>query len=134
VSLGDGSDVDFGDLLDYLAGDPGTDAILLYAESVRQARKFMSAARSAARAKPTIIVKAGRVAESAHAAFSHTGALAGGVVALDARMRLAPAPPGQDGQAGHPAIPRGAGAARGQPARPAPGTPDPVRGRAGPDQ
>ena len=89
VSLGDGSDVDFGDLLDYLAGDPGTDAILLYAESVRQARKFMSAARGAARAKPTVIVKAGRVAEAAHAAFSHTGALAGSDLVYDAAMRRA---------------------------------------------
>jgi len=89
VSLGDGSDVDFGDLLDYLAGDPDTDAILLYAESVRQARKFMSAARSAARAKPTVIVKAGRVAEAAHAAFSHTGALAGSDLVYDAALRRA---------------------------------------------
>ncbi|NIA53004.1 bifunctional acetate--CoA ligase family protein/GNAT family N-acetyltransferase [Massilia sp. TW-1] len=89
VSLGDGSDVDFGDLLDYLAGDPGTDAILLYAESVRQARKFMSAARGAARAKPTVIVKAGRVAEAAHAAFSHTGALAGSDIVYDAALRRA---------------------------------------------
>jgi acetyltransferase len=89
MSLGDGSDVDFGDLLDYLAGDPGTDAILLYAESVRQARKFMSAARGAARAKPTVIVKAGRVAESAHAAFSHTGALAGSDLVYDAALRRA---------------------------------------------
>ncbi|WP_198118822.1 bifunctional acetate--CoA ligase family protein/GNAT family N-acetyltransferase [Massilia rhizosphaerae] len=89
VSLGDGSDVDFGDLLDYLAGDPGTDAILLYAESVRQARKFMSAARGAARAKPTVIVKSGRVAEAAHAAFSHTGALAGSDLVYDAALRRA---------------------------------------------
>lgn len=89
VSLGDGSDVDFGDLLDWLAADAGTDAILLYAESVRQARKFMSAARSAARAKPTVIVKAGRVLEAAHAAFSHTGALAGADLVYDAALRRA---------------------------------------------
>ncbi|CAN7450188.1 bifunctional acetate--CoA ligase family protein/GNAT family N-acetyltransferase [Massilia sp. LjRoot122] len=89
VSLGDGSDVDFGDLLDYLAGDPDTDAILLYAESVRQARKFMSAARSAARAKPTVIVKAGRVQEAAHAAYSHTGAMAGSDLVYDAALRRA---------------------------------------------
>ena len=89
VSLGDGSDVDFGDLLDYLAGDAGTDAILLYAESVRQARKFMSAARSAARAKPTVIVKAGRVLEAAHAAYSHTGAMAGSDLVYDAALRRA---------------------------------------------
>jgi acetyltransferase len=89
VSLGDGSDVDFGDLLDHLAGDPETEAILLYAESIREARKFMSAARGAARAKPTIIVKAGRVAEAAHAAFSHTGALAGSDLVYDAALRRA---------------------------------------------
>jgi acetyltransferase len=89
VSLGDGTDVDFGDLLDYLAGDPGTDAILLYAESVRQARKFMSAARGAARAKPTVIVKAGRAPEGARAAFSHTGALAGADLVYDAALRRA---------------------------------------------
>ncbi|WP_020653172.1 bifunctional acetate--CoA ligase family protein/GNAT family N-acetyltransferase [Massilia niastensis] len=89
VSLGDGSDVDFGDLLDYLAADPGTDAILLYAESVRQARKFMSAARGAARGKPTLIVKAGRGTEAARAAFSHTGALAGSDLVYDAALRRA---------------------------------------------
>ncbi|SFB89654.1 bifunctional acetate--CoA ligase family protein/GNAT family N-acetyltransferase [Massilia yuzhufengensis] len=89
VSLGDGSDVDFGDLLDYLAADPGTDAILLYAESVRQARKFMSAARGAARGKPTLIVKAGRGADAARAAFSHTGALAGADLVYDAALRRA---------------------------------------------
>jgi len=89
VSLGDGSDVDFGDLLDYLAADPGTDAILLYAESVRQARKFMSAARSAARGKPTLIVKAGRGKDAARAAFSHTGALAGSDLVYDAALRRA---------------------------------------------
>ena len=89
ISLGDGSDVDFGDLLDYLAADPGTDAILLYAESLRQARKFMSAARGAARGKPTLIVKAGRGKEAARAAFSHTGALAGSDLVYDAALRRA---------------------------------------------
>ena len=89
VSLGDGSDVDFGDLLDWLAADPDTDAILLYMESVRQAPKFMSAARGAARAKPTVVVKAGRVAEAARAAFSHTGALAGADLVYDAALRRA---------------------------------------------
>lgn len=89
VSLGEGSDVDFGDLLDYLAADAGTDAILLYVESVRQARKFMSAARGAARAKPTLVVKAGRMKEGARAAFSHTGALAGADLVYDAALRRA---------------------------------------------
>lgn len=60
ISLGDSADVDFGDVIDYLASDPATRAILLYMESVKAARKFMSAARAAARNKPVIIVKAGR--------------------------------------------------------------------------
>ncbi|MCP3869831.1 MAG: acetate--CoA ligase family protein, partial [Gammaproteobacteria bacterium] len=77
VSLGDMADVDFGDMLDYLANDRKTGAILLYIESVTSARKFMSAARAAARMKPVIVVKAGRFAEGAKAAASHTGALAG---------------------------------------------------------
>ena len=77
VSLGDMVDVDFGDMLDYLANDPETGAILLYIEAVTSARKFMSAARAASRMKPVIVVKAGRFAEGAKAAASHTGALAG---------------------------------------------------------
>ncbi|MGD9985149.1 MAG: acetate--CoA ligase family protein, partial [Porticoccaceae bacterium] len=87
VSLGDMVDVDFGDLLDYLAGDSGTEAILLYIESVTNARKFISAARAAARVKPLIVVKAGRHAEGARAAASHTGALAGNDAVYDAVFR-----------------------------------------------
>jgi acetyltransferase len=78
VSLGDSLDVDVGDVLDYLAADEETRAILLYVESVGRARKFMSAARAASRNKPVIVIKAGRGAEGARAAASHTGALAGG--------------------------------------------------------
>ena len=89
ISLGDSADVDFGDLLDYLASDPDTHAILLYAEAVTSARKFMSAARAAARSKPTLIVKAGRVPEGAKAATSHTGALAGSDDVYDAAIRRA---------------------------------------------
>jgi len=77
VSVGDMADVDFGDMLDYLATDFTTKAILLYIEAVTHTRKFMSAARAAARMKPVVVVKAGRHAESAKAAASHTGALAG---------------------------------------------------------
>ncbi len=77
VSLGDSADVDFGDMLDYLALDPQTRAILLYIESVGHARKFMSAARAAARTKPIVAVKSGRSMRGAQAAASHTGALAG---------------------------------------------------------
>ena len=60
VSLGDMADADFGDFLDYLAGDPKSRAILLYMEQLTQAPKFMSAARRAARAKPVIVLKSGR--------------------------------------------------------------------------
>ncbi len=84
VSLGDKADVDFGDLLDYLAMDSSTRAILLYVESIAHARKFMSAARIAARSKPVIVIKGGRHAEGARAAASHTGALAGADAVYDA--------------------------------------------------
>lgn len=84
VSLGDKSDVDFGDMLDYLATDYKTRAILLYVESITHARKFMSAARAAARSKPVIVIKGGRYAEGAKAAASHTGALAGSDAVYDA--------------------------------------------------
>jgi acetyltransferase len=89
VSLGDSADVDFGDVLDYLACDASTRAILMYAESISSARKFMSAARQAARNKPVIVVKAGRASSGARAAASHTGALAGSDVVLDAAFRRA---------------------------------------------
>ena len=89
ISLGDSADVDFGDVLDYLASDPATSAILMYMEDVRHARKFMSAARAAARSKPTLVLKAGRMAEGAKAAASHTGALAGADHVYDAAIRRA---------------------------------------------
>ncbi|SHO48297.1 bifunctional acetate--CoA ligase family protein/GNAT family N-acetyltransferase [Desulfopila aestuarii] len=89
VSLGDMVDVDFGDMLDYLAADGPTQAILLYIESITNARKFMSAARAAARLKPVIVVKGGRFTESAQAAASHTGALAGIDGVFDAAFRRA---------------------------------------------
>ena len=84
ISLGNAADVDFGDLLDYLGRDSGTGAILLYVESLTSARKFMSAARAAARAKPVIVVKSGRTEASARAAQSHSGALAGSDAVYDA--------------------------------------------------
>lgn len=89
VSTGDGADVDFGDMLDELASDAGTRAILLYIEAIRDARKFMSAARAAARNKPVVVVKAGRVPEGARAAASHAGALVGGDEVYDAAIRRA---------------------------------------------
>ena len=89
VSLGDMSDVDFGDMLDWLANDGRTRAILLYIEAVTHARKFMSAARAAARLKPVVVIKAGRHAEAAKAAAPHTGALAGSDAVYDAAFRRA---------------------------------------------
>ncbi|HEX2464049.1 MAG TPA: GNAT family N-acetyltransferase [Thermoanaerobaculia bacterium] len=74
VSLGNMIDVDLGDLLDDLALDRDTRAILLYVEAIASARKFMSAARAAARRKPVLVIKAGSVAEAARAARAHTGA------------------------------------------------------------
>lgn len=89
VSLGDMTDVDFGDMLDFLAADADTHSILLYVEAITEARKFMSAARAAARTKPVIVIKAGRHAASAKAALSHTGALAGVDAVYDAAFRRA---------------------------------------------
>ncbi|MFM7272231.1 MAG: acetate--CoA ligase family protein, partial [Gammaproteobacteria bacterium] len=86
-SLGDMVDVDFGDMLDFLASDPHTDAILLYIESVTNARKFVSAARAASRTKPVIAVKGGRFAAGARAAATHTGALVGSDAVYDAVFR-----------------------------------------------
>jgi acetyltransferase len=89
LSIGDMNDVDFGDLLDYLALDVATKAILLYVETITHARKFMSAARIAARAKPVLVVKAGRGEAGARAAASHTGAMAGADIVYDAAFRRA---------------------------------------------
>ena len=89
VSLGEHADVDFGDMLDYLASDSRTRAILLYIESIEATRKFMSAARAAARNKPVIVVKAGRSRQGQLAAASHTGALAGSDMVYDAAIARA---------------------------------------------
>lgn len=89
ISIGDMADVDFGDLLDYLAGDVQSRAILLYVEALTNAPKFMSAARRAARAKPVVLVKSGRHAVAARAAASHTGRLASSDAVYDAAFRRA---------------------------------------------
>ena len=89
VSLGDMVDVDFGDCLDYFAADRGTRAILLYIEAIADARKFMSAARAAARMKPVVVIKSGRHAQGARAAATHTGALAGSDAVYEAAFRRA---------------------------------------------
>lgn len=89
VSLGDMADVDFADLLDQLAGDTSTHAVLLYIEGIRNSRRFMSAARAAARIKPVIVVKSGRHEAAARAAATHTGALAGADAVYDAAFKRA---------------------------------------------
>jgi acetyltransferase len=89
VSIGDQLDVDIADLLDYFALDGSTRAILLYVEAIKDARKFMSAARAAARIKPVVVVKSGRMAQGAKAAATHTGALAGSDAVYDAAFRRA---------------------------------------------
>jgi len=79
----------FGDMLDYLANDGKTEAILLYIEAITHSRKFLSAARAAARLKPVVAIKAGRYPAAARAATSHTGALAGVDAVYDAAFRRA---------------------------------------------
>ena len=87
VSLGAMIDVGWGDLIDYLGDDPRTRAIVLYMESIGDARAFLSAAREVALSKPIIVIKAGRSEAASRAAASHTGALTGSDAVLDAAFR-----------------------------------------------
>ncbi len=89
VSVGSLTDLDFGDLIDYLGNDEKVRSIILYMESLNQHRKFMSAARSVSRVKPIIVIKAGRSQAGARAAASHTGALVGEDAAYNAAFRRA---------------------------------------------
>lgn len=89
VSLGDMADVDMADCIDLLAMDRHTKAILLYLESIPNPRKFISAARAASRLKPVLAVKSGRHEAAAKAAATHTGALAGSDMVVDAILRRA---------------------------------------------
>src|SRR5690554_296962 len=89
VSIGNSMDVNFGDLIDYFGQDPGTKSIVLYVESITEARTFMSAARAFSREKPIVVYKSGRFPESAAAAASHTGALASEDSIYDAVFRRA---------------------------------------------
>ena len=89
VSLGNSANVDFGDVLQFLATDAGTDAILLYVEGIHNARGFISALRAAARLKPVIVLKSGHHARSAAAAATHTGALVGSDSVFDAVLERA---------------------------------------------
>ena len=87
MSTGAMADVNWGDLIDHLGSDPNTRSIVIYMESVVDARSFLSAAREVALQKPIIVIKAGRTAEGTKAASSHTGSLAGSFDVLDAAFR-----------------------------------------------
>lgn len=87
VSIGSMADVGWGDLIDYLGDDSRTRSIIIYMESIGDARSFLSAAREVALSKPIIVIKAGRSEAAAKAAASHTGALAGSDEVLDAAFR-----------------------------------------------
>lgn len=89
VSLGNAADIDFGDLLDFLAQDPKTQSILLYVEGIRDARSFMSGLRIASRMKPVVVIKAGRHQAASQAAITHTGAMMGGDDVFNAALQRA---------------------------------------------
>jgi acetyltransferase len=87
VSIGSMIDVDWGDLVYYLGDDPRTQSIVIYMESIGNARSFLSAAREVALTKPIIVIKAGQTEEAAKASASHTGSLTGSDEVLDAAFR-----------------------------------------------
>ncbi|MBZ5516134.1 MAG: bifunctional acetate--CoA ligase family protein/GNAT family N-acetyltransferase [Acidobacteriia bacterium] len=87
ISIGSMADVGWGDLIDYLGDDPRTRSIIVYMESIGDARGFISAARDVALSKPIIVIKAGRSEAAAKAAASHTGTLAGSDEVLAAAFR-----------------------------------------------
>jgi acetyltransferase len=87
ISIGSMLDVGWGDLIDYLGDDPHTESIVIYMESIGNARSFLSAAREVALTKPIIVIKAGRTSAAAKAATSHTGALTGSDAVFDAAFR-----------------------------------------------
>ena len=87
VSIGSMLDVDWGDLIFYLGDDPKTKSIVIYMETIGDARSFLSAAREVGRTKPIIVIKPGRTAGAAKAAASHTGSLTGSDEVLDAAFR-----------------------------------------------
>jgi acetyltransferase len=89
VSLGAESDIDFGEVLDYMVADPRTENIFLYIEGIKNARRFMSALRAAARCKPVLLIKVGRHPAGERAALTHTGALVGADDVFDAAVRRA---------------------------------------------
>ncbi|MGZ8239151.1 MAG: bifunctional acetate--CoA ligase family protein/GNAT family N-acetyltransferase [Methylobacter sp.] len=89
VSMGGAADIDFGEVLDYLATDSKTTGILMYVEGIRDARRFLSGLKAAARLKPVILIKSGRHETGSKAAMSHTGALVGGDNVFNAAIERA---------------------------------------------
>jgi len=89
VSMGGAADIDFGEVLDYLATDSKTTGILMYVEGIRDARRFLSGLKAAARLKPVILIKSGRHEAGCKAAMSHTGAMVGGDDVFDAAIERA---------------------------------------------
>jgi acetyltransferase len=89
VALGGSADLDFGEILDFLAADPHTGSIILYIEGIQQARSFMSALRAAARMKPVIVIKVGRHKHDVKATISHSGVLVGRDDAFEAALQRA---------------------------------------------
>lgn len=87
ISIGTMVDIDWGDLIYYLGDDPATHSIVIYMETIGNARSFLSAAREVALSKPIIVIKSGRTHLAAQAAASHTGAMAGSDEVLDAAFR-----------------------------------------------
>ncbi|MBS1902193.1 MAG: bifunctional acetate--CoA ligase family protein/GNAT family N-acetyltransferase [Bacteroidetes bacterium] len=87
VSVGSMLDVDWSDLINYFGNDPHTESIVVYMESIGNARSFMSAARSVTHRKPIIVIKPGRTEAASRAAASHTGSLSGSDDVLDAAFR-----------------------------------------------
>ena len=87
ISIGSMLDVGWGDLIEYLGDDPDTKCIVMYMESIGDARSFLSASREVALSKPIIVIKTGRTEAAAKAAASHTGTLAGSDEVLDAAFR-----------------------------------------------
>jgi len=89
VSIGSMADIGFNDLIDYFGTDPDTNSILIYMESMDNAKRFISAARAFARNKPIVVLKVGRSAEGSRAAMSHTGSLTGNDAVFDAAFKRA---------------------------------------------
>ncbi len=84
ASVGSMADVGWGDMIDYFGSDPNTNSIVVYMESIGDARSFLSAAREVVLTKPIVVIKAGRTGAAAQAAASHTGSMAGNDEVLDA--------------------------------------------------